>query len=407
MLKETCDMERICYMMRFVCLAAVLALVSCTDDEDMMTTTTEGTVVCPKLKIGVSEMTMTAVSRAASPMSPDVEKYVTTIALFEFDNEGLHEKGSTTYHFIDFIKGTVDGFTGVGGVHKTEFGIVETTLDGLAFEARSNGTLCLVANVTEDEVDDFYENYREESQSYGRITFDKFKTWALPFTYEEPESDVYDESTSGYIKTMYMFGYYQGAIDPAKVGEIRVDLGRLASRLDISIVNETGRAIEKRLGYHFDNVCHSAFFFPILSGMPPTDGAGKSRTVICAGKNDPVEGDPEFKIVPETFPDKEVHTRYFYVAAHSAADYKDATKLHLFYDRRIVNDNVGDNSNSTWVPLCNVHPSQADNVDNGYSLSRNTRYHFTIRLRSRSAAAPASRSVEYTDIPGDIIVYLP
>jgi len=404
-------MKRICDIMRFVCLAAALVLVSCTDDEDMtMTTTTEGAVVYPKLKIGVSEMEMTAVSRAASPMSPDLEKYVRTIAVFEFDNEGLHEKGAYTYHFMDFIKGTVDGVTGVGSVHKTEFGIVETTLDGLALEERSDGTLCLVANVTEEEVDDFYENYREDDQSYGSITFEKFKTWALPFTYDDSTSDVYDESTSGYIETMYMFGYYQGIIDPARVGEIRVDLGRLASRLDITIVNETGSAIEKRLGYHFDNVCHSAFFFPIQSGMPPTDGAGKSRTVICAGKNDPVEGDPDFKIVPETFPDKGVHTRYFYAAAHSASDYDDATKLHLFYDRRILGDDIGDDTNSIRVPLCNVHPSQAADVPNGYSLSRNTRYHFTIRLRSRSAAVPArstAPTVEYTPDPSDIIVYLP
>jgi len=399
--------------MRVVYLAAVIVAVACTDSGEILSGA-EGGKVSPKLSIGVSQMNMVAASRASSPMSPDLEKYVRTIAVFEFDNEGLHDKGDNTYHFIDFIAGTVDGKTGVGNVHDTEFGIVETTLDGLTFEKRSNGMLCLVANVTEDDVDNFYDDCCKSSgQSYGNITFDMFKKWALPFNYEESTSDVYDESTSGYVKEMYMFGYYEGAIDPATVGTIRVDLGRLASRLDITIVNETGADIEKRLAYHFDNVCHSAYFFPILSGMPPTYGAGLSRTVICSG-DDPVEGDDmTYHIVPRAFKDSAVHTRYYYVAAHSAAGYGDATKLHLFYDRLIADDDSTDNSNTTWVPLCNVHPSSADKVINGYSLSRNTRYHFTIRLKSRSSASPATRalnsalSAEYGQKPGEFIVYLP
>lgn len=404
------------HILRLLCLPALLALTSCSGEE--MTPATpieEGAPVSANLRIGVSEMEMTAASRAVSPMSPDIEKYVSTIALFEFDNEGWHVKGDRTYHFIDFVAGTVDGVKGVGNVESTEYGIVETRLDGIALEARTGGTLCVVANVTEEEVDDFYANYREENQSYGTMSLTKFKTWALPFTYDEPSTEVYDESTTGYVKTMYMFEFYEGPIDPSTVGDIRVDLGRLASRLDITIVNQTGSDITKRLGYHFDDVCGSAYFFPILSSMPPTIGAGLARTVICAGENDPVEGDPDFKVVPETFPDGAIHTRYYYVAAHSAENYDDATKLHLFYDRRIVEDSE-DNTNCTWVPLCNVHPSYAGEVKNGYSLSRNTRYHFTIRLKSRPSAAsprmsgPSAHSipcVEYGDTPGDITVWLP
>lgn len=413
--KDKCDMKRIYDIMRFVCLAGVIMLTACTgDDEVMPMAEKEGAVVYPTLKVCVSQMDMVASSRAVSPMNPDQEKYVKTIAVFEFDNEDWHEKGDYTYHFIDFVAGTVDGATGVGDVHKTEYGIVETTLNGLAFEARENGKICLVANITEDDVDIFYDNCSKNGQSRGSITFAQFKEWALPFTYKESTSDVYDESVTGYIEDMYMFGYYEGPIDPATVGEIRVDLGRLASRLDITVVNETGADIEKRLGYHFDNVCHSAYFFPLLSSMPPTIGAGLSRTVICAGVGDPVEGDPDFKVVPATFKNGDDHTRYYYVAAHSAAGYKEATKLHLFYDRRIVDDQPGDSLVGAWVPLCNVHPLQAATVTNGYSLSRNTRYHFTIRLKSK-AAAPASRAaaasrrpeVEYGKDPGDITVYLP
>lgn len=393
---------------RFACLWAALLLAACTADEPAPTG--EGAIVCPTLAFGVSEMTMTAMPRAAEPMSPDLEKYVKTIAVFEFDNEGWHEKNPATYHFIDFLAGTVDGVQGVGSVKPTEFGIVETTLDGLKFEKRTDGTICLVANVTEEQVDDFYEMIcRESGQSYGSMTFDQFKQWALPFEYEQAEGAAYDESITGHIRTMYMFGYYRGEIEPSEPGAVWVDLGRLASRLDITVVNETGADITERLGYHFDNVCHSAYLFPMKQGMPPTDEAGLSRTVICSGP-DPVEGDEKHEIVPQTFPKEGIHTRYFYVAAHSAKGEEDATKLHLFYNRPIVGDDThSDTSNSVLIPLCNVHPHEAASVANGYSLSRNTRYHFTIRLRKKAeaasggvaaSAAGSDRDVSYATVSG-------
>jgi len=395
---------------RFAYMTAALLLAACTADESEPKS--EGAVVSPRLEFGVCDMTMSAVSRAVEPMSPDLEKYVKTMAVFEFDNEGLHEKGEFTYHFIDFIAGTVDGAKNVGSVKPTEFGIVESSLDGLKFEYRSKGTICLVANVSEGQVDTLYNDHRDPGQSYGRLRLARFKEWALPFDYEQPQSEVYDESVTGHIRNMYMFGYYQGPIEPTKAEAIRIDLGRLASRVDITIVNKTEGDITERLGYHFDNVCLSAFFFPMKQGMPPSSHHSLMRTVICSGP-DPVEGDENHEIVLETFPRDSVHTRYFYVAAHSAQGYEDATKLHLFYDRLILDDSdFDDDTNSFEVPLCNVHPLQAANVPNGYSLSRNTRYHFTIRLKQRDASAAPSRaaqgqSVEYGDRPGEITVYLP
>lgn len=388
-------------------------LAACTTDETA--TAVEGAVVYPELRINVSDMTMNAETRALDPMSPDIEKYVRTMAVFEFDNEGLHEKRSTTYHFIDCVQGTVDGEPDEY-LKPSEWGVVQTSLQGLAFESRTDGTVCVVANVTETQVAEFYNEYREPGQSYGRMTLDKFKTWALPFEYEQPEQGTYDETTTGHIGTMYMFGYYQGEIKPSAPEDIWIDLGRLASRIDITVVNQTGTEINRRLGYHFDNVCHSAYFFPIKMSMPPTVGVGLSRTVICSGylddniTVDEVEGDSK-KTVPPTFKPNESHTRYFYVAAHSANSWDEATQLHLFYNRRIIDDNDDnpDDRGSFRIPLCNVHPSEAENVANGYSLSRNTRYHFTIRLKPAAASASAAqtRSVEYGDRPGEITVYVP
>lgn len=399
--------------------AAALLLAACTDDQ--MPAQDEETVVHPVLSIAVAEMTMNispdAQSRAVIPMHPDMEKYVKSIAFFEFDSEGLHIKDNNTYHFVDFVAGTVDGDKVMKPI---ENGIVETTLDGLAFVERDFGTICLVANVTEDQVNRFYNDYREQGHSYGRMTLERFKMWALPFEYEQEAEGTYDESISGHLKVMYMFGYYEGKIKADAEGSfkaIRIDLGRLASRLDITIVNETGEEITKRLGYHFDNVCSSAFFFPLKTGMPPTIGAGLTRTVICKGATPPQGGGGEddpvaSSDVPETFANGDSHTRYFYTAAHSAKDSKDATQLHLFYDRRIVNDAEDNPANSVKIPMCNVYPSHAADVPNGYSLSRNTRYHFTIHLKPGSAA-PAGKAVdsraavEYGESPGHITVYLP
>lgn len=424
-----------------VCAAVAIYSAGCTADDRMLGSgdDAEAAIVRPAIRLSVSEMSMSQASRASAPMSPDEEKYVRTLAIFEFDNEGIHEKGAYTYHFIDFIAGTVDGVTGVGQVDSTAYGIVETYLDDIALTEYDKGTLCLVANVTEAQVKEFYDTYREPGQSLGRINLDRFKTWALPFVYmDAPDKDKYDESVAGHLKDMYMFGYFYGHIIPAKSGDIAIDLGRLASRLDISIVNETGEDIKRRFGYHFDNVCDSAYFFPIKMGLPPVS-TGKTRTVICAGDDyGPVEGDPDYKVVPQHFLAGNTHLRYFYVAAHSAKDAAEATQLHLFYGRPIIDDEdmkdengVIDYTGTIKVPLCNVHPSEADDVVNGYSLSRNTRYHFTIHIKPKPASAPSrspsadpscppaqisdgssvdpssGASVVYGPTPGDITVYLP
>ena len=65
---------------------------------------------------------------------------------------------------------------------------------------------------------------------------------------------------------------------------------------------------------------------------------------------------------------------------------------------------------SVKIPLCNVHPSEAASVPNGYSLSRNTRYHFTIRIRKKDAASlgkATTRSGTSGNRSGEVTVYLP
>lgn len=405
-------------------MMAALLFAACTADEQMPEPKNEGQVIHPRLEFKVSDMTLNESSRASAPMSPDVEKYVKTLAIFEFDNEGVHDKGNKTYHFIDFVAGTVDGKKNTAPAKDpAEFGVVESTLEGLEFEYRSNGTLCLVANVSEELVQEFYDSPRDPGQSSNRVRLDQFKKWALPFMYEPRWTDAYDDSKIGHIFDMYMFGYYEGEIVPADLGTIRVDLGRLASRLDITIVNDTGSDIDKLLGYHLDNVCIEAVFFPMKVGRQPINDRSIARTIICSGPNTipVVEGREP---LPTTFPAGDVHTHYFYVAAHSAEGYADATILHIFYDRNEipVKDIVdGKEPRSVEVPLCNVHPYQAGEVLNGYSLSRNTRYHFTIRLKQRETpttptvssraeqvpTAEQDHTVVYGDRPGEITVYLP
>jgi len=387
-----------------IAVITAMAATACSDNDEPKFA--EGETIYPTLRVSVSEMEMNQVSRALSPMSPDIEKYVKTIAIFEFDNEKMHINGSDTYHFIDFIEGTVDGVKNVGTIKKTDFGIVETSLEGLKFKSYNKGILCLVANVTQDQVDDYYTecHKRHPELSSGQMSFDDFQDWQLEFEYETKENVAYDETVSGHIKTMYMFGYYRGEISADKPESISIDLGRLASRIDMTIINETGAEIDKRLGYHFDNVCHSAYFFPIKKSPPPTIDAGISRTVICSGPEEVIDA-PE---LPETFPDKGRHTRYFYAAAHSAKDEDEATKIHLFWNSKILgNDEVDPEGKDIKIPLCNVIPTQASSVVNGYSLSRNTRYGFIIHLKSKPSAVVSRSWYADENNPGEITVYLP
>jgi len=396
---------------------AAAGLAACSADEPEQPADGQPQIVIPRLQIRVADMEMEAETRAAGPMSPDVEKYVKRIAIFEFDNEGMHIQGPNTYHFVDFTLGTIDGKPGPAGSIVSapiEEGIVEAELDGLTFEEYTDGMICVVANVTEDDVKNLYRDYKEDDQTEGRLLYDRFKYWSLKFHYYDEDQGLkydYFESNSGHIKEMYMFGYWKGIIEPATASLTPIDLGRLASRLDITIKNETGRDIDKRFGYHFDNVCDSAYFFPMKMSITPKRGAGKSRTVICTGVGDPLQDlriEPGV-IVPEKFAADASHTRYFYVAAHSAKNYDEATKLHLFWNSRINNCPKTDVGGwEGWIPMCNLHPDVAPGVTNGYSLSRNTRYHFTIRVRDAAGNSRSGSPVEPNPaVPGEYFFYLP
>jgi len=382
-----------------VCLLIAAFAVSCSDLDGLDPEPAEPNVVYPCISTGVLDMACNNATRAISPMSPDIEKYVKTLAVFEFDNEGIHDKGDHTYHFIDFTKGTVDGISGI--IPAISEGVVEESLTYLSFNEYSKGKICLVANVSNETVQQqLYENpdYHEPGQSENRLSYEMFKKWTLPLDIIRPGLKVYDETHAGTLENMYMFGYYEGPI--TSNSRVTVNLGRLAVRLDITVINETEGDIEKRLGYHFDRVCTNARFFPMREEADEDTVPGIVRTVICAGLKDKGEYN-ELSGTVVTKPDATFkkgarHTRYFYAGAHSAKGIEDATKLHLFYDRPILvgeeNETEEDMTNSVQIPLCNVHPDAAAGVVNGYSLSRNTRYNFVIRLRTKSEASSKSES---------------
>lgn len=410
----TCKFKKTIYLLA---AAAGMTLAACSADEPAAPSDKQPEIVTPRLQFGVLDLKEADGSRAATPMDEHEERYVRTLALFEFDNEGMHISGPDTYHFIDFIKGTIDGVAGTTGDitdGASQDGVIDALITGLTFESHTNGMICAVANVTEDEVDDMYMKLREPGQTKGRLLITNFKKWTLPFEYKGGNPDYdYEEAVSGHLKNMYMFGYWEGNI--AKDDEtLHIDLGRLASRLDITIINQTGMDITRRFGYHFDNVCKSAYVFPTKESVPPQEGAGNTRTIICSGYKDDnpteidiVEGADPALDIPVTFPNGASHTRYFYTAAHSADSLSHATKLHLFWNARIVDEIMSTNPNGrhTYVPICNLQPGVADDVKNGYTLSRNTRYHITLRMR-RNAVGGRSSSMQAV-APGDYIIYLP
>ncbi|PWM25299.1 MAG: hypothetical protein DBX40_05100 [Clostridiales bacterium] len=378
---------RICLMS---ILPAVMA-VSCSTEERAQDALPgqECKAVVVTLHVGVCEMTGNTSTRATEQMSPEMENTIKSLAVMEFDNEGLHEKGESTYHFIDFIKGTVDG---VETLPATTDGMLNTSLDGLSLMSYSDATLCLVANVTEEQVDDFYDRYREPGQTPGNIRLEQFKKWSLPFEYEDNMELDPDESVSGHIRQMYMFGYYRGAVDPAAAGSIRVELGRLASRVAITIRNDTGEDIDRLLWYHFDNVSHEAYVFPGHASIP-SDEVRHTITYICSGTEEGIAN------VPETFAKGSEHTRYFYIAGHAASNEDEATKLHLFYGAYMLDGDIpADGGADFHIALGNLPPEEAGGNAGGYYLNRNTFYHFTILLKkSGSAMSRSASSDESTD----------
>ncbi len=317
------------------------------------------TPVSVNIDMGVTPMENNLIqSRAEEIMEPSLENPIRSLAIFQFDEEGQHDR-NLHYHYLNFVD------------DDTPTGVLTTTLKDLTFDYLNGTTttICVVANVSPEEVSEFYEDCRIESGELGRIELFQLKEWQLTFDYVEQEEGGKD--TQGHIKEMYMFGYYEGKLKEGS-NDLKIILGRLVARLDITL-ETVDESIQEKVAYHLDNIVTKAYVFPGDKGGEVDDESQRFTTVFEAG----TLASAGTKV-----------TRYFYVAGHSADKAEEATTLHLYYGNNVSSSDL---TGGIKIPLCNTPPSETANPN--YWLNRNSIYSFVIRIKN-SKVSGISRSTE-------------
>lgn len=295
------------------------------DVEESIKTTALNISVAPMNDSGV-------ITRSGYTMWPEEENCIKTLAFFQFDPEGIHTR-SDLYNFRRFT--TEDNPNGV----------LQASIEDLNFKSynTNNTTICVVANVTEQDVNEFYNQYTSSTSTQVRL--DEFKEWTHKFQYKEHSDSV------GHLKQVCMFGYYDGTLENAIVK--RLILGRLCSRIEIILKAENDYDFADGVSFYFDNVPTEAYYFSRGIGVADSRKDRLFSTIVSSVSTD-----------------KQMY--YFYIPGNSVQTEDEALKLNINFNGQV-----------RTVTLCTLPPNQNEGyVD--FSINRNSIYRFNLTLKKNT-----------------------
>lgn len=323
------------------------------------------------ISVAPMELQGTLQSRAAFPLPPERENLIKTLALLAFDQEGLHYIGGYDYYAFRPI---ADAEAPYGKLTVLENGYAGGLPQG------TTGTLCAIANMSEEKL---LTLLRKQGTSAGRQVIDlaTFKQLVVDLPY------IHKADSVGLVSDVYMFGYYEGVLNPypnEKERKINITLGRILTRLDVSLSTEV-EGLHYRINLR--NTSRKAYIFP---GERSPEGT---------------TDDPSF--FPVTL-SKERVSYYYYVGPHSAANAMEATCLDIFYGTETTSDGTlnweHESTKHVTVPLCNTPPGAA--IPN-YDLDRNSIYNISINLVRKQQEQPAGNGITrgngYEMLPGGVL----
>lgn len=331
-----------------VALSTLLLLVSCESAETAVDTearpTTLRITTAPMAIIGEQVPYNT---RAGQPLNPESENVIYSLAVLVFDeSEGvLHkfDKSNKYYKYIDLRDENGNGLLST-----------ELPIDGLPVQPDEKYTICLIANLSEEQVMKIINDMMED----GTAFIHEFKEATVAIPYVAPDK-ADGQLETGHVRDVYMFGYYQGEVFTHQ--EISITLGRIISRLEIAFTVD--QEIEQGMTFYMrmNNLESYAYLFPI--GKSPEEYAptGISRVSSLENKQ---------------------YTLYFYSAPNGASTERNALSLEVWYGPKDLT-NIEDITNETVhagyakIYLCNDQPEVANR---NYQLNRNSVYRFNIKL---------------------------
>lgn len=313
----------------------------------------EMAVVQPTLGISVSiapmELKGALQTRALFPLGPERENFIKTLSLLAFNKEGSHVIGNYDYYAFRQIASEKDP-EGMQTVFEEAYGGNLT----------EKGTICAIANMSQEVLLNALKEKAEEGEGSGEvISLEKFKQLIIDLPYIQHRDSV------GLLSTVYMFGYYEGELNPfpEKTHNIKISLGRILTRLDVSLSVDTS-ILEKDYAYavRLLNTSRTAYIFPGEQSPKETVSDSYFYPVVLSQ-------------APSTF--------YYYVGPHSANNKDEATCIEIAYGKNKTENgdldtSAEENYKTVKVELCNEPPSMGENRN--YWLNRNSIYHFSINL---------------------------
>lgn len=321
---------------------AICLLTACeyTEVEEPVKTTVLNISAAPMNDYGVT-------TRSGYTMWPEEENCIKTLAFFQFDPEGIHTRNEL-YNFRKFT--TEDNPNGV----------LQASIEDINFKSykTNNTTICVVANVTEQDVNEFYNQYTTSTSTQVRL--DEFKEWTHKFQYKEHEDSV------GHLKQVCMFGYYDGTLENSIVN--RLILGRLCSRIEITLKAENNNDFNSGVRFSFDNVPTEAYYFSRGIGVADSHENGLFSTTV-----------------PSVTTDKQVY--YFYIPGNSANTEDEALKLNIYFNEQV-----------RTVTLCTLPPGQNEEyVD--FAINRNSIYRFNLTLKRNNGTRASINEGDRLSVP--------
>lgn len=265
----------------------------------------------PKTVEVVLSLSGAPLAKADSPLIPDVENLIYDVWILQYDKMGL---------LID--KGTShERATSSGSLTAT----VTTT-----FAVGEGNTICVLANLDKGNA--------SAARTWPQ-TLNEFKTSCNVI---DLSSDI-DGANAGTLEDMPMFGYWEGAISEADYNIVQVSLGRMLTRINLVINNQSGSTQTVK---SMSNVSKKVYAFPDVDHAAlPHDAYIDVVNInkdVASGKTAEL---------------------YFYMAPNFTAGEEKATKL-----------NIGDKT----VILSNGAPSDSPR---DFNLYHNSNYTFTINVK--------------------------
>lgn len=288
--------------LHIIALCATLMFTGCQQDE-IVQKTSRPVKVSLSLHTGIP---MNSESRAETPLIPDVENLIYDIWVVQYDHEGIITKNPKPKHY-----------------RKEDQGLLSVNQD--IELALGQSTVCMIVNMgygSDDKPITFPDNLTEFKKTLAKV-------------------DV-ESAANGSLERIPMCGYWQGEVTES-TSSLSVTLGRMMTRINLVLNNQTGTAIDD-VTAELTNVPCYAHVFPSINSETNPDNRMYTTLTDEIG----------------TIASNASVTRYFYIAPNL---WTTPTTLSLGN----ININLGNDS--------------PDMKDGSTKLYPNNIYTFTINLK--------------------------